>query len=1003
MRTNYEAILKQNIENYGKKDAHLNLLADLYADRTHFIFEVLQNAEDARATFVRFEYHDGELRISHNGRPFSESDVVGICSIAESTKKDEVNSIGKFGIGFKSVYAYTEAPHIHSGEEHFKIEKYVRPYAIEGVFPKHPATTLFILPFKANIRPEEKEQIVRAFEIFASSSILFLRSIERVDLIVESKFGRTISSSTERGTYSPLGRLVTLQTECTSGAQREQWLVFSESVRDEFGSTRGTIELAFLYQDDKIVRTESNNVVVYFPTQVPTNLGFVLQGPFRTTPSRDTIPIEDAWNTKLIKQASELLKEVVKEAQKFHLLSTSFLESLPIRDENFRAARDANGKVENMFFAIADELLTFLRTFSFVPTISGTYIEPENVRFPGSEKLRDLLSTSQLQSLFNDIPNLDWISDDISESRSHLLSIFLKKKIGVREIDGESFTRRCTENGFLEKQTDEWMARFYGFLAKHGALWSKEGYKKPAGILRNKPFVRLSDGSHRSPFHADGKTPAVFLPSGSDGDDPVIKNCIAEDSLAREFFIELGISERDLHDTILTEIVPRYQKQEHAPSHAENAQHVRMIVEALKSNKEKNSLLLEKLRETPFLLAQKGNFEPCYKRGEDIYFRNDHMELYSGNDTLFFLARSYSGVDASLEQFKKLRVEEYPRRVPVIESGTQNNYTLDSLENFFESFCKCDSVENKHLMANALWRILAVQLSQYSSILVCDRTPKGKQDSKLAQSLKAYAWLPTNDGTFKMPSEIKTDELPEEYLFDDDLVAKLKIEKSILINQAEKDARKKVLSELGTNDEEFETIKRNMTEIKQVLSNLKSKQKLKEFPNKPVINPDKNTDAILEEWDNAPLKVVKEKFVVGKVEPDKVDTEQYLRGMYETTPDSIMRCQICKEAMPFQRPDGKDYFEAVEISNHLKKEIRQFYLALCPICAAKFKIFVKMNQEHKMDLVNAIQSLNEDEVVSDNKEPFETPLKTPKFEASVTFGRKHLFEIWNILHHANKS
>jgi hypothetical protein len=36
-------------------------------------------------------------------------------------------SIGKFGVGFKSVFAYTQNPEIHSGEYHFRIHDLVVP------------------------------------------------------------------------------------------------------------------------------------------------------------------------------------------------------------------------------------------------------------------------------------------------------------------------------------------------------------------------------------------------------------------------------------------------------------------------------------------------------------------------------------------------------------------------------------------------------------------------------------------------------------------------------------------------------------------------------------------------------------------------------------------------------------------------------------------------------------------------------------------------------------
>lgn len=135
MASNYEAICKENQESYGTKGTQKSgkLAAGLYDDRTHFIFELLQNAEDALgrrgewhgSRKVAFTLNPTRLMLSHFGKPFDEADVRSICDIAESTKNE--SPIGRFGLGFKSVYTVTDLPEIHSGDEDFAIENYVFP------------------------------------------------------------------------------------------------------------------------------------------------------------------------------------------------------------------------------------------------------------------------------------------------------------------------------------------------------------------------------------------------------------------------------------------------------------------------------------------------------------------------------------------------------------------------------------------------------------------------------------------------------------------------------------------------------------------------------------------------------------------------------------------------------------------------------------------------------------------------------------------------------------
>src|SRR4051794_24199448 len=71
MPSDYTRIREDNIRQYGEGVRHLAFLGRLYADRTHFIFELLQNAEDAEATCLTFELHENRLEVRHDGRPFT--------------------------------------------------------------------------------------------------------------------------------------------------------------------------------------------------------------------------------------------------------------------------------------------------------------------------------------------------------------------------------------------------------------------------------------------------------------------------------------------------------------------------------------------------------------------------------------------------------------------------------------------------------------------------------------------------------------------------------------------------------------------------------------------------------------------------------------------------------------------------------------------------------------------------------------------------------------------
>ena len=134
-KINYRAIYEKNhrgwldmTENPGKYEA---LLAGHYSDSNHFVYELIQNAEDTKASCVVFEYHEDKIVFYHDGKPFNEADVIGVSSMLETTKADDAQTIGKFGMGFKSVFKYTCEPQIYSDDEAFRIKNYLLPEEID--------------------------------------------------------------------------------------------------------------------------------------------------------------------------------------------------------------------------------------------------------------------------------------------------------------------------------------------------------------------------------------------------------------------------------------------------------------------------------------------------------------------------------------------------------------------------------------------------------------------------------------------------------------------------------------------------------------------------------------------------------------------------------------------------------------------------------------------------------------------------------------------------------
>ena len=105
--------------------------------------------------------------------------------------------------------------------------------------------------------------------------------------------------------------------------------------------------------------------------------------------------------------------------------------------------------------------------------------------------------------------------------------------------------------------------------------------------------------------------------------------------------------------------------------------------------------------------------------------------------------------------------------------------------------------------------------------------------------------------------------------------------------------------------------------------------------------------------------------------------------------DDQMICQICKEEMPFKKRDGEYYFEAVEAlsKEYFDKEEAAQFLALSPLCAARYKEFVKCDETALEELYYVLK----------NPDELEVPLTLGEWETSVRFVEAHYSDISTIL------
>jgi HSP90 family molecular chaperone len=104
----------------------------LYEKSTHFLLEIIQNADDntynTSTPTLSFSYKPGSLRIDCNEVGFTADNVEAICAINRSTKSAKKTAgeyIGEKGIGFKSVFKAADVVWISSREFKFDQSKFL--------------------------------------------------------------------------------------------------------------------------------------------------------------------------------------------------------------------------------------------------------------------------------------------------------------------------------------------------------------------------------------------------------------------------------------------------------------------------------------------------------------------------------------------------------------------------------------------------------------------------------------------------------------------------------------------------------------------------------------------------------------------------------------------------------------------------------------------------------------------------------------------------------------
>ncbi len=785
----YELIRKENRKSYGTEVSKYGktLLADLYSEVDHFVFELLQNTEDAYGRrqdedeikgLVEFKIDGSLFECRHFGKPFDEADIRGVCGIASSTKGD--SDIGKFGIGFKSVFSVTDRPQIHSGDASFEIVDYVFPYPVDPAVLRTDET-LIRLPLSDSVG--SPDSLLESLQGHGAASLLFLRHIDTIVWIdtegTETRIQR-VSDELEGG----VSRVSLVETVGSQDPEQSEWLLFSREVTTERGDRAGSCQLAFRLEGEsggeRVERLPLSPISVVFPTAVESQLGFLIQAPFRTTPSRDNLRSGDPWNESCFQELSELMVESLEWFKANGMLRSESFEALPIDPEDIEKAP--------LTSPMHDALVEACRTRHVIPIDGGGYGTAESLRLGRSADLRNLLDPLQLAVLTDSDSPVQWVSGDITQDRFPRVRTFMVELLEIQEFTPETAFRAMNRD-FLEAQPDEWLRSLYEFLANVPSL-------KPDA--KRKAILRIASGEMVAPF--TGELSNAVLPSEAPSSENTVKpkSCDSDKSLA--FLESLGLETRQLVDDAIDLLRSEYSEPSEPGDHDGYAEDLKLFVAAAGTDSRNKLEQLHaalgdaywvRVRDSGSVSSELRQPDECYGPKENLIAIFGHVPGVGVVDwevpglvgkEIEALLRA-SGVAMRLrvkEDFSRFNQDGFREELRATsEQPETTGYTDDiddfqivGLEEWFSSLEQLD-MDSRSASAGALWKELVKLAGDRGSVFrgIYRWTNYGKYsagfDSLFVERLRSTEWVPDGDGELRRPDEVEfesTDFAPDPFL-----------------------------------------------------------------------------------------------------------------------------------------------------------------------------------------------------------------------------------------------
>ena len=986
LREKRERWVTANREN-GFDEGIKSLLTQLYPDNAHFIYELLQNAEDPQATVVRFTLRSESVDFEHDGqRLFNLKDVESITSIGASTKRDDPTQIGKFGVGFKAVFAYTNTPEIHSGKYHFQIHDLVVPEGVES----HPTdrTTLFRFPFDNQKKPKKQavKEVQQGLIGLGDNTLLFLRHIRKIEYqLPNGRLGSQECISDEHDDAH-------LEIHASKPGDDEtvsHWLRFQKDVEIKEDGQRKSCQIAIAYRLEPvedgtkkkpgwtIVPLDHGQVSIFFPAEKETsNLRFHLHAPFASTVARDSVRDCPA-NDQLRDHLADLVVESLESIRDRGWLTVDFLSVLPIPGDN----------LPEFYEPIREAIVTAFQEQNLTPTRSGDHA-PANTLYRGPARIQEVIGDDDLAFLIQEEAQL-WAKNPPPQNQREdrfLESLEIRKwewsdlhsAFEQPHISSVYWPKRQEENASHKHRLEEWIAdkddsslmKLYALLGE--SISKHDGSRDVGQQLR---MVRVSAKDERDDHVTAGD--AYFTPEGDDTAVPDDVACVKpstyatgrskrDQELAKTFLESVGVRPYDERAGV-ERILKRYKASDHSIRVKDNIQHIRQFIRYWKQTHDaslfkpsrflavtvKDSVIKEFrwptgwCLDTPFVESGLAELSHIHLKSPvwDGYATEfpkkmlpDFIDFLKDIGVMHCLKIERQGTYNN--PHRPDLSQDYRRHgTRLTDTSIDEDYSISSIEEYLEA----QSIPASRLIWDAL--IHANRKTATARFRPNRQHQIREADSTLIYHLKEHAWIPDIQGEFRKPQDLARDNLRNDFPYDDQnglLTAigfgeearrhteayresNAQAEKNGFRNAAHMTLAAQATAEMTDDD----------------LQRLARKQKPDDdtFPEKSSPNPERRRRQMVKNRENAPAreKVARERTIEIGLTPIKATAKAYLRSSY-TNENGRLICQCCRNPMPFKLPQtDEDYFEAVQFLAGLDKQHYENYLALCPTCSAKYQ------------------------------------------------------------------